>query len=111
MNEEPNILNHYNIPVAYPNVWPSERDESDASDNERSPDAKSNARRSKSRYSALERSSSDRRSLVPGAQRLKDGHENLVQKDEADPLGGKDSVVRLLKQKGIPVEEDARLSE
>lgn len=112
MNPEHTILNHYNLTNPYPTSWPAENDESDASDEERPINSRSNAgiRRSKSRYSALERSGSDRRSLVPGSQKLRDGQENLVQKDEPDPLGGTDSVVRVLRQRGLPVEEDQRLS-
>ena len=109
MNDEQTILNHYNLNSPYPTVWPAEKDDSDTSEEEKSSNNKNAMRRSKSRYSALERSGSDRRSLVPGAERLKDGQENLVQRDEPDPLGGRDSVVRILRQKGLPVEEDTKL--
>lgn len=109
MDDEPTILNHYNLTTLYPTAWPTEKDESDASDEEPTERKKTDLRRSKSRYSALERSGSDRRSLVPGSQRIGNGVENLVQKDEADPLGGADSVVRILREKGLPVEEDSRL--
>ncbi|KAL6719917.1 Exocyst complex component S5 [Lecanora helva] len=108
MNDEQNILNHYNLTNAFPTTWPEEKDDSDDSEEEKA--AKKGIRRSKSRYSALERSGSDgRRSLVPGSQKLRDGQEALVQKDEADPLGASDSVVRGLRQRGLPVEEDSRL--
>ena len=110
MGNEQVILNYYNLSNPYPTAWPAEKDDSDASDQETPLQSKTGIRRSKSRYSALERSGSDRKSLVPGAEKLKDGQENLVQKDEADPLGGRDSVVRVLRQKGLPVEEDTRLS-
>ena len=105
------ILNHYNITTPFPTEWPAEKDESDGSDDDLPPKgvAKSLLRRSRSRYSALERSGSDRRTLVPGSEKTGDGVENLVQKDEPDPLGGTDSVVRVLKHKGIPVEDDQRL--
>ena len=109
MNDEHTILNHYNLTTPFPTAWPAEKDDSDASDIEPPADRKDGLRRSKSRYSALERASSDRRSLVPGSQKLKDGQENLVQKDEPDPLGGNDTVVRILRHKGLPVEEDTRL--
>lgn len=111
MEDEPTILNHYNLTTLYPTAWPAEKDESDASDEDVPGPKKVDLRRSKSRYSALERSGSDRRSLVPGSQKIGNGVENLVQKDEVDPLGGKDSVVRILREKGMPVEEDSRLSE
>ena len=111
MEDEPTILNYYNLTTLYPTSWPAEKDESDASDEDLPAHRKAELRRSKSRYSALERKPSDRRSLVPGSQRVGNGAENLVQKDEADPLGGADSVVRVLKEKGIPVEEDSRIRE
>lgn len=113
MNEEHTILNHYNLNNPFPTAWPAEKDESDASEEESTVSglSKSAIRRPRSRYSALQRNGSDRRSLVPGSQKLRDGHENLVQKDEPDPLGVTDSVVRVLRQRGLPVEEDQRLSE
>ena len=105
------ILNRYNITTPFPTEWPAEKDESDDSDDGLPPKgvAMSLLRRSRSRYSALERSGSDRRTLVPGSEKTGDGLENLVQKDEADPLGGADSVVRALRLKGMPVDDDQRL--
>lgn len=110
-SDEHTLLNHYNITSLYPTAWPAEKDESDDSDDEQpaARSAKLAHSRSKSRYSALVRSASDRRSLVPGSEKTGDGVENLVQRDEPDPLGGPDSVVRILRQKGLPVEEDQRL--
>ena len=80
------------------------------------------SRRSKSRYSALERGTRSRTS-VPGSQKIANGVENLVQQDEPDPLGlvsayggagrgerDRGTVVQVLRQKGIPVDEDVRLS-
>lgn len=112
MNDEHNILNYYNLTTPFPTGWPTEKDDSEDSEDEKRISFldKNGVRRSKSRYSALERSGSDRRSLVPGSQKLRDGQENLVQKDEPDPLGGTDSVVKVLRKKGLPVEEDQRLS-
>lgn len=111
MEDEHAILNHYNLTSPYPTEWPDEKDDSDASDDVFSADASIRPSKSRSRYSALERSGSDRRSLVPGSEKTGDGVENLVQKDEADPLGSADSVVRVLRQKGIAVEDDQRLRE
>ena len=110
-SDEHTLLNHYNITTLYPAAWPSEKDESDASEDEQQASKPTGLSQSgsKSRYSALTRSISDRRSLVPGSEKTGDGVENLVQKDEPDPLGGSDSVVRILRQKGLPVEEDQRL--
>lgn len=113
MNDEQTILNHYNLTNPFPTAWPSEKDETDVSEEEDNISglSKTAIRRSRSRYSALQRKGSDYRNLVPGSEKLRDGHENLVQKDEPDPLGVTDSVVRVLRQKGLPVEEDQRLSE
>ncbi len=112
MNDPQTILNHYNLTTPDPHGWPAEKDESDHSEEEKaqySGLSRHHVRRSRSRYSALE-PIGGRRSLVPGSERLRDGQENLVQKDEADPLGASDSVVRVLKKKGLPVEQDQRLS-
>lgn len=112
---EHTLLNHYNITTLFPTAWPAEKDESDASEDEQLRSKPQTGRlahqRSNSRYSVLARSTSDRRSLVPGSEKTGDGLENLVQKDEPDPLGGPDSVVRILRHKGLPVEEDQRLRE
>ena len=110
MDNEATILNHYNLTTLYPTSWPTEKDDSDFSESETPPVQKKAAvRRSKSRYSALERAGSDRKSLVPGSERTRNGVENLVQKDEPDPLGGADSVVRVLREKGMNVEDDSKL--
>ena len=105
------VLDHYQLQDAYPVEWPAEKDLSDASDDEDSkPRRNGVSRKSKSnRYSALERTTSDRRSL-PGSQRTGDGVENLVQRDEPDPLGSTDSVVRIIRQQGLPIQDDPRLS-
>ena len=110
MGDEQTILNHYNLSTLHPTSWPTEKDESDGSEEE----STGNQRRatstlSKSRYSALERAPSDRRSLVPGSEKIGNGVENLVQKDEVDPLTGAGSVVKILKERGLPVEDDSRL--
>jgi exocyst complex component 2 len=110
---ERTVLEHYQLPNIFPLEWPAEKDLSDGSDEDDGYTPKRNGliRRSKSRYSALERSTSDRRSLVPGSQKTGDGLENLVQKDEPDPLGTAESVVRILRQRGLSVQEDANLRE
>jgi len=110
---ERTILNHYNLATPYPSEWPAQKDDSDASEDDLPTESrnKSAVRRSKSRYSALERSGSDGRSFVPGTERTGNGAGNLVQNDEPDPLGGPESVVRILRQRGLPVEDDARLRE
>jgi exocyst complex component 2 len=107
---ERTVLEHYQLPTLYPVEWPAEKDNSDASEDEDTkPTRNGMIRRSKSRYSALERAASDRRSYLPGAQRTGDGVENMVQRDEPDPLGTTDSVVRILRQLGLPVQEDPRI--
>lgn len=107
---ERTVLDHYQLSTAYPVEWPAEKDMSDASDEEEKKSHRNGMiRRSKSRYSALERAASDRRSILPGSQRSGDGVENLVQRDEPDPLGSTESVVRILKNLGLPVQEDTRL--
>jgi exocyst complex component 2 len=109
---ERQVLDHYQLSTAYPVEWPAEKDLSDASDDEEVvPQRNGQVRRSKSRYSALERVTSDRKSLVPGSQKTGDGLENLVQRDEPDPLGTTESVVRILRQLGLPVQDDTRLRE
>ncbi|KAJ9608095.1 Exocyst complex component S5 [Cladophialophora chaetospira] len=97
------VLNHFNISNPYPTEWPTELDSDDDDD------GAGGIRRSRSRYSALERTASERKSLLPGSQRTGDGRANLVQKDEADPLGAPGSVVSNLRQRGLPVEADTRL--
>lgn len=107
------ILSHYNLTAPYPTEWPTEKDDSDASDEDLPPALRAQLnvplRRSKSKFSALERSATGRRSLVPGSQKTRDGFENLVQKDEPDPLGKHDSVVGVLRSKGLPVDSDQHM--
>ncbi|KAH8804967.1 exocyst complex component Sec5-domain-containing protein [Xylogone sp. PMI_703] len=105
------VLEHYQLSTPYPLEWPAEKDLSDASDEEEdtTKPPKGGLRRTKSRFSALERSASDSRNLVPGSQKSGDGVETLVQRDEPDPLGTADSVVRILRQMGLPVQEDTKL--
>lgn len=109
---ERTVLEHYQLLTAFPTEWPSAKDQSDASDDDDEIAHKKRngaVRSSKPRYSALERATSDRRSLVPGSQKTGDGVENLVQKDEPDPLGTGESVVRILRARGLPVQDDIRL--
>ena len=107
---ETKLLNKYNIPNLFPAQWPEDKDRSSDEEDE-APRTRSvqPVRRSKSRYSVLESAGSFRQKL-PGAEKSKDGVENLVQKDENDPLGTYPSVVQVLRQRGLPVEEDVKLS-
>jgi exocyst complex component 2 len=116
------VLRHYNLSTSYPTEWPAEKDHSDASDDEsplpRPPNSsrpvppkdKVPFSRSKSkRYSVLERNTRQRRIRGPELGVGGSGDRNAVQKDEPDPLGSPDSVVRILRQRGLPVDEDAQL--
>lgn len=103
---ERTVLDFYQLSNPYPVEWPTEKDNSDDSEDD---DAKKKANRRKSRYQALERAVSNRNSLIPNHQKSANGVGNIVQKDEPDPLGTTDSVVRTLRQLGVPVQEDPRL--
>ncbi|OQD78565.1 hypothetical protein PENDEC_c001G04215 [Penicillium decumbens] len=96
------VTSHYNLPEEFPEEWPAALDEADQSDEE--PEQRSKSRPRKSRYFALERTPSDWRSNF-GSRRGKDGRDN-VQNDEPDPLGTGDSVLRILKQRGLRLEEE-----
>ncbi|KAL2006392.1 hypothetical protein VTN00DRAFT_9060 [Thermoascus crustaceus] len=100
------VANHYNLPSAYPEEWPAELDQSDESEGEL---FHSKSKKRQSRYSALGRGNSQRKSLIPGTQQDGDGRDSLVQKDESDPLGSGDSVISVLKRRGLPVDDDPRL--
>ncbi|QBZ57246.1 hypothetical protein PoMZ_02170 [Pyricularia oryzae] len=107
---ERTVMEHYQITSLTPEVWPQEKDNSDASEGEEdSNDKKAKLNRRKSRYQALERAVSTRSSVVPGSEKTANGIGNLVQRDEPDPLGTTDSVVRTLKQYGVPLQDDPRL--
>lgn len=101
------VLEFYGLSTAYPHEWPAELNNSDGSEDEQEIKVKLNRR--KSRYQALERAVSDRRSTIVGSKSEKGGVGNIVQKDEPDPLGTTDSVVRALRQLGVPVQDDPRL--
>ena len=97
-----NVVSHYNLPEEFPEEWPAALDEADQSDEE--PVQRTKSRPRKSRYFALERTPSDWRSNL-GSRRGKDGRENVLN-DEPDPLGTGDSVLRILKQRGLRLEEE-----
>ncbi|KAI4142546.1 MAG: hypothetical protein LQ340_007309, partial [Diploschistes diacapsis] len=115
MGDKSEILAHYGVSNAFPTSWPTGKDDSDGSEVESEPNSKpttrkgGNVRRSKSRYTVLEKNWADRKSLVPGAQKTREGADNLVQRDEPDALGFSDSVVGELRLKGLSVEEDQGL--
>jgi exocyst complex component 2 len=109
------ILNHYNIATPYPTEWPADKDDSDGSDDEHPAPAsltKANLNRKfsrmpKSRYSVLDRNIDRRPSAARGS--LGSQIETVVQKDESDPLGTSDSVISVLRKRGLPVDDDITL--
>ncbi|KAJ5682439.1 hypothetical protein N7462_005604 [Penicillium macrosclerotiorum] len=96
------VASHYNLPSEFPEEWPAALDEADQSDEE--PTQQSKSRPRKSRYFALERTPSDWRSNF-GSRRGKDAREK-PQNDEPDPLGAGDSILRILKSRGLRLEEE-----
>ncbi|OAA56703.1 exocyst complex component [Niveomyces insectorum RCEF 264] len=122
---ERSLLDFYQIPTAFPDVWPADKDanDSDASDDddsavnkagksgktaesEKDRQRKAKLNRRKSRYQALERAATHRASTLPGGP----GAEKGVQRDEPDPLGTTDSVVLALKRNGITnIQDDPKL--
>jgi len=104
---ERSVLDFYGVSSPYPIEWPADKNnESEGSEDEA---AKKKLNRRKSRYQALERAVSTRSSVVPGSENSASGVSNLVQRDEPDPLGTTESVVRTLKKLGIPLQDDTRL--
>ncbi|KAI9774499.1 MAG: hypothetical protein M1839_001687 [Geoglossum umbratile] len=115
------VLRHYNLSTSSPTTWPAEKDHSDASDDETpqikalpgssrpvQPKGQPLFSRSKSkRYSVLERTTHRGRMQNPGLDAISDEDER--QKDEPDPLGSSDSVIRILRQRGVPIDKDAQL--
>ncbi|TRX93766.1 hypothetical protein FHL15_005442 [Xylaria flabelliformis] len=104
------VLDFYGISTLMPTTWPAEKnDKADDSDSDREQQQKKKINRRKSRYDALERAVSNRSSIVAGSEKSASGVSNLVQRDEPDPLGSSDSVVRTLKDLGVPIQDDTRL--
>ncbi|OAA62350.1 exocyst complex component Sec5 [Cordyceps fumosorosea ARSEF 2679] len=102
---ERTVLEFYQLPSPYPSEWPAEKDAEDAATD--GTDAWGNNKRT-SRYQALESTVNERRNLMNTADG-KGGMNSLVQRDEPDPLGSSDSVVRSLKNLGLPMQDDIRL--
>ncbi|OQD82110.1 hypothetical protein PENANT_c023G06545 [Penicillium antarcticum] len=98
------VASHYSLPSEFPEEWPAALEEADQLDEE--PLQRADSRPRKSRYFALERSPSDWRNNF-GSRRGKEGRDN-AQSDEPDPLGTGDSVLRILKQRGILLDDDGR---
>ena len=104
-----NVLEFYQLSTPFPTEWPADKDKSDGSDSEQEQQKKQKLNRRKSRYQALERAVSNRASIISGSETSANGVSNLVQRDEPDPLGTTDSVVRTLRQLGVPIQDDPRL--
>lgn len=98
------IANHYGLPSAFPEEWPAELDEADQSDYETG-----HKRTNSRRYFALERNNSGGHRSLLGSIKSNDGRESLVQKDEPDPLGSRDTVVSLLQKRGLSLDDESRL--
>ncbi|KAI1331006.1 exocyst complex component Sec5-domain-containing protein [Xylariaceae sp. FL0255] len=102
-----NVLDFYGVSTLMPTSWPEEKnDKTDDSDSEREQKRKQLNRR-KSRYQALERAVSTRSSII--GSDTSGRVSKLVSRDEPDPLGTSESVVRSLKELGVPVQDDTRL--
>jgi exocyst complex component 2 len=100
---ERTILEFYQLPTSYPSEWPAEKDDDSSGDEG---DPKKHGRQ-KSRYQALE-APGDGKGAAVGR---KGAVNNMVLKDEPDPLGTTDSVVRSLRENGLQVQDDVRLRE
>ena len=110
MDFDRNVLEFYQLSTPFPTEWPADKDKSDGgSDSEHEQQKKQKINRRKSRYQALERAVSNRASIISGSETSANGVSNLVQRDEPDPLGTTDSVVRSLRQLGVPIQDDPRL--
>ncbi|KAJ2903464.1 uncharacterized protein MKZ38_009863 [Zalerion maritima] len=105
---ERQVLEYYQLPNPFPTEWPADKNQSDDSEEEQE-SMKAKIAKRKSRYQALEKAINKRQSYLPGSETSAGGATNLVQKDEPDPLGSSDSVVRVLRSMGVPIHEDQRL--
>ncbi|PYH98547.1 exocyst complex component Sec5 [Aspergillus ellipticus CBS 707.79] len=101
------VASYYNLPSAFPEEWPAELDESGHSEDEALD--RRGSRSERSRYFALERSNSIRKGVNLGSFKANNGRENLVKLDEPDPLGSGDSVLKILKTRGLSLDEESRL--
>lgn len=102
---ERNVLEFYGVSTAFPSEWPAEKDENSDGESEQE-QKKEKLNRRKSRYQALARAASNRSSVLGAPDAVGGG---AILRDEPDPLGGSDSVVRSLRQFGLPVQDDPRL--
>ncbi|WPG97422.1 exocyst complex component sec5 [Acrodontium crateriforme] len=112
-DQERRLLNAYTLNTLYPTEWPQNADESSDEDEDLEDDAHQlgNPVRHGTNHSKASRSSlrrMDRHASMGGSQKA-DGMQNLVQKDEPDPLGMAPSVSAELRRRGLPVEDNLKL--
>ncbi|KAJ5832099.1 hypothetical protein N7474_000410 [Penicillium riverlandense] len=99
------VASHYNLPSEYPEEWPAAlNDDDDVEEEPAVQRTKTKSRPRKSRYFALERTDSDLRKSF-GSRHGKEAAREKTKRDEPDPLGTSDSVLRILKQRGVPLED------
>jgi exocyst complex component 2 len=110
--QERRLLNHYGISSLNPESWPkydANNDDSSDSDNEQQNDVPARQPSKQSKNSARKSKfyHIDRHASIRSGSSM--GPESVVQKDEPDPLGMAQSVAAILRQRGIPVEDDLKL--
>ncbi|WEW55903.1 Exocyst complex component S5 [Emydomyces testavorans] len=98
MEAQQDVAGHYNLPNAYPEEWPAELDASDESGDEQDT-------ASQEKWRSSGHHGSRRRSTMPLAGKAG----AAVQQDEPDPLGSSQSILELLRQRGLAVDDDPRL--
>ncbi|KAJ6444382.1 Exocyst complex component Sec5 [Purpureocillium lavendulum] len=104
---ERTILEFYHLPTPYPSEWPAENDAGYSSGDD---DHGTKPQRRMSRYQALESAIGGHRGTLSGTDASQSGGlGTMAQKDEPDPLGTSDSVVRSLKNLGLPLQDDLRM--
>ncbi|KAI9789408.1 MAG: hypothetical protein M1816_006068 [Peltula sp. TS41687] len=103
------VLSHYKLSNPFPGEWPAEKDQTD----EPSLDVPLGAGNTKlaaqyRRFSVLDYLGSDGQTLPRLGQETPQ-RDNAGRTDEPDPLGASESLVRLLRQRGLPVNSYAQL--
>lgn len=95
------MLKHYRLQEPFPTSWSDPIE--DVQKQHRGLNRKSTVR-----YSVLQESNVSS-SALKGLMEADLYEGGRVPRDEPDPLGSTDSVVRVLRQRGLPVEENVRL--
>ena len=94
---DPTIAKHYRLTDPYPTTWSDPIEDSQALHRRAT-------KASTARYSVLQE---EGMSLRASGSSL----EAVVPQDEADPLGSTSSVVRILRKRGLPVDDNLKLRE